>query len=105
MIAEDLRKLLKAEPFEPLCIGLSDGRAVHVFHPDQVVVSQRHVYVGLARIARSAPLATPRRPGAIAKDWLWVNILHVATVEQLNGGRVRGQRSVRARRGRHNRRL
>ena len=61
MVAQDLRKLLKAEPFEPVRLGLSAGRSVLIRHPDQVVVSDRHVYVGLAQLERSAPLATPRR--------------------------------------------
>ncbi len=92
MVARDLRKLLKAEPFEPVRLGLSDGRSVLIRHPDQVVVSDRHVYVGLAQLERSAPLATPRRADSLPRDWLWISILHVATVEPANGHVTRRRR-------------
>ena len=85
MVARDLRKLLKAEPFVPVRMGLSDGRPVLILHPDQVVVSDRHVYVGLAQLERSAPLATPGRADALPKDWLWISILHVVSAEPANG--------------------
>lgn len=81
MRAADIRKILKSEPFKPVLVGLSDGRSVHVRHPEQVVVSERYLYVGLAKIEPSAPLATPKSGDAIARDFLWVNLLHVATVE------------------------
>ncbi len=81
----DLKKLLRTEPFSPLRLGLSDGRAVVIRHPDQAVVAQRHLLIGLARIARSTPLQTPRSGGEVAKDWLIVNLLHIATIEPENG--------------------
>ena len=84
MRASDLRTIIKTEPFEPVSIGLSDGRSVIVRHPDQVVISDRYLYVGLAKIKRSRPLATPKSGEEIAKDFLWVNLLQVATVEPLD---------------------
>ena len=96
MVGRDLRKLLKAQPFEPVRLGISDGRSVLIRHPDQVVVSERHVYVGLAQLERSAPPATPRTADAIPKDWLWINILHVASVEPANGrSQTRRRRPMR----------
>ena len=71
----DIRNLLKKEPFEPICVGLSDGRSVLIRHPDQAVVSERHLYVGLAHVQRSKPLATPRSGETFAPDWLLVNLL------------------------------
>jgi len=85
MIARDLRKLLKAETLEPVRLGLGDGRSVLVRHSDQVVVSDRHVYVGLAQLERSAPLATPRRGDSLPKDWLWLSTLRIVSVEPTNG--------------------
>jgi hypothetical protein len=85
----EFRKLLRQEPFEPLEVGLSDGRCVVVRHPDQVVVADRHLLVGLARIERSKPLATPRSGGAIAKDWLIVSLLHITSIEPVNGANGR----------------
>ncbi|MCH7632054.1 MAG: hypothetical protein IIB59_02475 [Planctomycetes bacterium] len=94
----DIKKLLKTEPFSPLRLGLSDGRAVIIRHPDQVVVAERHLLVGLARIARSTPLQTPRTGGAVARDWLIVNLLHIATIEPDNGtarGHAKSKKSSR----------
>ena len=91
----ELRKLLKTEPFEPIRLGLSDGRAVTIRHPDQAVVAERHLLVGLATIERSGPLATPRSGQAIARDWLIVNLLHIATVEPADGSSPRSKRKPR----------
>lgn len=85
MRANELRKLLKQQPFEPVCLGLSDGRSVTVRHPDQVVVAEQHLLVGLAKIERSRPMATPSASDAIAKDWLIVNLLHIASIEPASG--------------------
>jgi len=85
MRPDDFRKLLRAQPFEPLSVSLSDGRSILVRHPDQVVVAERHLLAGLAKIERSKPLATPSSADAIAKDWLIVSLLHVASVEPHNG--------------------
>lgn len=81
----DLKKLLKGEPFSPIQIGLSDGRSVLIRHPDQAVVAARHLLIGLATIERSGPMQTPSSSEAIAKDWLIVNLLHIATIEPANG--------------------
>lgn len=85
MQADELRKFLKAAPFEPLRLALSDGRSVIIHHPDQVVVSHRHIYIGLAKVGRSRPLETPRKVDAIASDWIWLNLLQVVAVEPLDG--------------------
>ena len=85
MIARDLRKLFKKTPFEPVRMCTSDGRAVLIRHPEQVVVSDRHVYVGLATLESSRRLATPKDSDSIGKDWLWISILHVSAVEPAKG--------------------
>ena len=94
MRPEEFRKLLRARPVEPLRIGLSDGRSVVVRHPDQVVVAERHLLVGLAKLERSKPLATPPNGDSIAKDWLIINLLQITAIESSNGvnGRPRSQR-------------
>ena len=79
-----LKRLLRMEPFEPVRLGLSDGQSVLIRHPDQVVVSERYIYVGLTKLERSRPLATPRSGDATARDWLWVNLMHVTTIEPAN---------------------
>jgi hypothetical protein len=94
MRPEEFRKLLRTKPFEPLRIGLSDGRSVLVRHPDQVVVAERHLLVGLAKLERSRPLATPINGEAIAKDWLIINLLQITAIGPINGtnGRPRSPR-------------
>jgi hypothetical protein len=74
---------------------LSDGRSILVRHPDQVVVAERHVLVGLAKINRSRPLATPNGD-EIAEDWLIINVVHIATIEPANGASSRPRRRRRA---------
>ncbi len=98
MIAHDLRKVLKKEPFEPVRLCLSDGRAVVIRHPDQVVVSDRHVYVGLATLESSSRLSTPKDGNTIGKDWLWISIIHVAAVEPVNGHTGRTKRGSNGKR-------
>ncbi len=95
MKADDLRKILKAGPFKPVRIGLSDGRSVLIRHPDQVVVSDRTLFVGLAKLESSKPLATPSSGEVLAHDWLWVNLVQVTTVEPVNGTRPRPRRKQR----------
>jgi len=94
MRPDEIRKLLRVDRFEPLRIGLSDGRCILVRHPDQVVVAERHLLVGLAKLERSKPLATPRSGEAIAKDWMIINLLQITAIEPINGanGRPRSQR-------------
>ena len=95
----DLKEILKREPFEPVQIGLSDGRSILIRHPDQVVISDRQLIVGLAHVRRSRPLRTPDSDDAIAKDWIMVSLLHVVTAEPANGRRVTTKRKRKKRRG------
>lgn len=39
MIAEDIRELQRAMPFEPYTIHTSDGKALYVKHPDYCFLS------------------------------------------------------------------
>ena len=81
MRPEDIRQFLKRQPFEPIRVGLSDGRYVLIRHPDQAVVSDRYLLVGLARVGRSEPMATPDSGEEIAYSAFWFNLLHVVSVE------------------------
>ncbi len=98
MRSDAIKKVLKSQPSEPVRIGLSDGRSVLVRHPDQVVVADRHLIVGLAKLEHSGPLVTPGTSQGIARDWLLVNLVQVTTVEPTNGSQPK-QRGAR-RRGR-----
>jgi len=92
----ELRKILRAEPFEPLRIDLSDGRSVLVRHPDQAFVAERHLLVGLAKLERCRPLATPRNGDRVVKDWMIINLVQITGIEperDANGrNRTKGER-------------
>lgn len=47
MRANDLRNLLRAQPFRPLRIHLSDGTVFEVRHPDMVIVGASTAEVDL----------------------------------------------------------
>ena len=38
MTVDDLRSLLRAQPFSPFTIHLSDGRSFEIHHPDYLIV-------------------------------------------------------------------
>ncbi len=97
MRPEDIGKLLRVDEFVPLRIGLADGRSILVRHPDQGVVADRHLLLGLAKIERSRPLATPAESEAIARDWLIVNLVQITTIEprEAKNGKPRVRRTRR----------
>lgn len=39
MIADDIRELQRATPFEPYTVHTSDGKALYVTHPDYCLLS------------------------------------------------------------------
>lgn len=80
MVGKELHKIIKQKPFVPLRLGMTDGRTVLIRHPDLVIVSPSHVYIGLARLEENPPLETPDKD-TVVEDWLWISILHVAYVE------------------------
>lgn len=85
MRSQEIRNALRRTPFTPVLLALSDGRSVLIRHPDQVVVTERSVFVGLARVERSRPLATPSTAEAIAREGLWLNMLQIVAIESANG--------------------
>ncbi len=85
MRAKDIKEMLKAQPFSPVLIGLSDGRSILVRHPDQVVVSDRFLFAGLTRLRRSQPQQTPATSEEVAREGVFVNLLQITTVEVVNG--------------------
>lgn len=85
MRSEEIRDIIKAKPFTPVRVALSDGRCVLIRHPGHVLVTERNVFVGLAKSQRSRPLATPASGDAFARDSLWLNVLQVVSIEPANG--------------------
>jgi len=80
----EIRDLIKRQPFEPITFTLSDGRRVHVRHPDQVGVTNRNIFFGLAKVkGRMTNLETPDEDG-YGKDFLLVDLMHVVSAELAN---------------------
>ncbi len=89
MDGENLKAVVRKTPFEPIEIGLSDGRIVPVRHPDQVVISRRHVIFGLAQVRRPrGRVSTPADGDAVAKDWMLVGLFNVVSAEPARGTAV-----------------
>jgi len=98
MRPDEIRKLLRVDKFVPMRIGLSDGRAVLVRHPDQVFVAERHVLIGLAKVERSQPLlVTPSNGDRVVKDWMIINLVQITGIEPESSvnGRPRSRRRSR----------
>jgi hypothetical protein len=76
-IAEDLRALLKANPFVPFRLALSDGSLVEVRHRDFVTAGRRYAVIGLP---------DPAAPDTLFDRHTVVWYMHVARVEMLGTG-------------------
>jgi hypothetical protein len=63
----EVLKLLRRAPFEPFAIFLSDGSRYEVRHPDQVILTPRAIYVGIAGNGRST----------VAQDVVICDLVHV----------------------------
>lgn len=82
---DELKQILKKQPFEPLQLGLSDGRRVVIRHPDTIVVSPRHVYIGLTAVSRRGVPETPANGDTFPVKFLWLDPVHIISVEPVNG--------------------
>lgn len=78
---DEIRRILRADQFVPLRIGLADGRCVLIRHPDQVFVAERHLLIGLATLETSEPLLTPTTGDRVVKDWMIVNRVQITGIE------------------------
>ncbi len=47
MSPEDLRDLLRAQPFRPFRLYLTDGSSYDIWHPDDAITSRRILAVGI----------------------------------------------------------
>lgn len=47
MRADDILQLLRARPFQPFRISLSDGKQYEVRHPEAAIVSRSTVFLGI----------------------------------------------------------
>ena len=75
MRPQDLIELLRAHPFEPFRLHLSDGASFEIRHPDMAIVERSKVIV-----------AVPGRdPDGPAERTVSCALVHITRTEVLNG--------------------
>jgi hypothetical protein len=74
MRREELLRLLRAQPFRPFRLRLSNGATHEIRHPDMAIVTPSAIYVGIG--AGATPEA--------AEDIVIVALVHVNQVEYLS---------------------
>jgi hypothetical protein len=73
MVPDELRDLLKQQPFEPFRIVLTDGTTYEIRHPDLLWVGLRTAYVGLTGQAAQTYFERSVR----------IDLLHIIRIEPL----------------------
>ena len=77
MRPDDLLELLRAAPFEPFRIHLSDGAVFEIRHPDMAIVQRSKVTVAVPG---------PDGPDGPAERTVNCSLVHITRTELLNGG-------------------
>jgi hypothetical protein len=72
MRAEELKELIRRQPFVPLRLYLTDGKTYDIHHPENVLVSRMRVDVGVG---------DPTTGIADRVDFL--SLLHIVRVEDI----------------------
>jgi hypothetical protein len=75
--ADNMLNLLKARPFVPFRLLLSDGGSVEVRSPEVAMLGRQFAVVGLL---------DPKAAGTFIDRWTTVWYLHVSRVEQMQAG-------------------
>lgn len=76
MRPDDLLELLRAAPFEPFRIHLSDGAVFEIRHPDMAIVQRSKVTIAVPG---------PKRPDGPAERTVNCALVHITRTEMLNG--------------------
>ncbi len=76
MKPEDILGLLRARPFEPFRIHMSDGSAFVIRHPELAMVAQSKVLVGIPG---------PKGPEGPVERTVFCALIHITRVEKLDG--------------------
>lgn len=74
MRREELLRLLRAQPFRPFRLRLSNDSIYEIRHPDMAIVTPSAVYAGVPSPGAAAPTAD---------DIVVVSLSHVLTMEYL----------------------
>jgi len=73
MNPDEIRELLRRDPFEPFCIRLTSGDAYVVRDPQSVALGQRRLFIAF--------------PEGDGDRWTFIAYLHVAALESVGNGR------------------
>jgi len=76
MKPEDILGLLRARPFEPFRIHMSDGSAFVIRHPELAMVERSKVLVGVPG---------PKGPDSPVERTVFCALIHITRVEKLDG--------------------
>jgi len=82
MNANEIREMLRRDPFEPFRIRLSSGDAYEIRDPNTVAIMKNRLFVAFPD----------------GETWAFCSYLHIAAVESVRNGR--GRKSSRKPRGR-----
>jgi hypothetical protein len=77
MRPDDLLELVRARPFEPFRIYISDGAVYEIRHPDMVIVQRSKVTVAVPG---------PAGPDGPAERTVNCALMHITRTEHVNGG-------------------
>jgi hypothetical protein len=80
--AEEILNHVRAQPFHPFRVFVSDGAHYDVHHPDFILVSRTNVNI-----------AFPPRRGRVPERTVFVDPVHVTRIEPLNGHKRRSKRT------------
>jgi hypothetical protein len=84
MRLNELRDTLKKQPFEPFRLRMSNGDEYIVRHPEFALLTKSTVFVGL-----------PSKREGVPDRVVQLDILHVVSIEPVNGARRSGSRRPR----------
>ena len=76
MRPEDILAFLRARPFEPFRIHLSDGSAFEIHHPELAIVERSKIIVGVPG---------PQGPDGPVERSVFCALLHITRAEKVDG--------------------
>jgi hypothetical protein len=78
MRAEDVRRVLRRQPFRPFRLCESDGTVYDILHPEQTLVGASTVLVDTLLFASAqAP------PADEAQDYVTISLLHITRLDPI----------------------
>ena len=73
MTAEALQEKLERDPFTPVRLRLTDGRAIKITNPDVAFISHQSVYI----------FKIKRKGGKVADQSFLISLRHIVSIEDM----------------------